>query len=87
MDPACRMRVHASEDVGEVVDGVDAVLLARGDERVEHGEVVTGVLVAEEKVVASAERYAAERSLSDIVVWWDGGEAQEATMLADVLVK
>ena len=55
-DAACGMRVHTGEDVGDVVDGVDAVLLAASDERVEDGEVVTGILVADEEKVLTPMR-------------------------------
>jgi hypothetical protein len=50
-DPGGGMRMHAGADVGDVVDGVGAVLLAAGYERVEDGELVSGVLVADEEDV------------------------------------
>ena len=36
------MVLHAGENVGEVVEGIDAARLARGDERVEPGRLCGG---------------------------------------------
>ncbi len=41
--------MDAREDIGDIVDGVDAVLLTTGHERVEGREIVTRVLVADEE--------------------------------------
>ena len=46
VDPAGRVRLHAHEHVGQVVDRVDAEFLARRNEGVEHREVVTSFFVA-----------------------------------------
>src|SRR6478609_1258261 len=51
VDLAGRVSLHAHEHVGQVVDRIDAVFLARRDERVEHSEVVTDFFVAEEQVI------------------------------------
>ena len=67
VDFAGRVSLHAHEHVGQVVDRVDAVLLARRDKRVEHGEVVPRFFVAEEQVIASPEGNTPERSLGNIV--------------------
>jgi hypothetical protein len=48
--------MHAREDVGDVVDGVDAVLLAAADESVEDREVMARVLVADKEEILSPER-------------------------------
>ena len=43
------MGLHTRNDVGQVRDGIDAVLFARRDERIAHGKVVIGILVADEE--------------------------------------
>jgi hypothetical protein len=43
--------LHADEHIGEVVDGVDAVGLAGGDERAEAGQVLARLVVADEQEV------------------------------------
>jgi hypothetical protein len=55
LDAMGRVLLHPGEHVGEVLDGVHAVLLARGDERIEHGEVLSHLLVPEKQVVRSSE--------------------------------
>ena len=47
--------MHARQHVGEVRERIDSVLLARRDQRVEHGEMVTG-RVSHEEEVRSSER-------------------------------
>lgn len=47
------MRLDAQENVGELVDRVDAVRLARGDERVEASQVLSCLVVADEEEVLS----------------------------------
>ena len=54
-DLAGRVRVHARKDVGDIVDGVDGVLFATGDERVEDGEIVAGVLIADKEEILPPE--------------------------------
>lgn len=76
--------VHAHEHVFEVVDRVDVVLLAAGDERVEDGEIVASVFVADEEEVLAAERDAAQAGLGDVVVGRDSRVTKEATELAPV---
>lgn len=83
-DLTCGMRVHAGEDVGHVVDRVDAVLLAASHERVEDGEVVARVLVAHKQEILTSESDAAKAGLGDVVVWRDRGESQESSELAKV---
>jgi len=68
VDPRGRVSLDAEENVGEVGDGVDAVYLAGGDERVEAGQVLAGVIRAHEEEVLAPERGDAERALGDIVV-------------------
>jgi hypothetical protein len=50
------MTMHARQHVGEVRERIDSVLLARRDQRVEHGEMVTGLRVSHEEEVRSSER-------------------------------
>lgn len=76
--------MHADEYVLEIVDGVDAVFLACGDERVEHGEIVPGVLAADDAEVLPSERHAPQAGLCDVVVGRDSGVAEEAAELAEV---
>ena len=83
-DVRCRMAMDADENVREVVDGVDVVLLAGGDERVENGEVVAGFLAGDEEVVLATEGDATKAGLGDVVVGRDGGVSKEAAELADV---
>jgi len=78
------MRVHAREDVGDVVDGIHAVLLATRDERVEDCEIVAGIFTPDEEKILSAECDATEAGFCDVVVWRDGGESKEAPELAKV---
>jgi hypothetical protein len=47
-DASCGMLLDACKDVGEVRDRVHVVLLTRCDKRVEDGEILTRVLVADE---------------------------------------
>jgi hypothetical protein len=49
------MALHAQQDVGEVVDRVHLVRLARRDERVESGQVLAGVVVPDEEEVLAPE--------------------------------
>jgi hypothetical protein len=51
--------LHADENVGEVVHRVHAVRLAGGDERVEPGQVLAGVVVPDEEEVLSVMRSSA----------------------------
>jgi hypothetical protein len=59
VDPRGRVRLHAQEDVGEVVDRVDAVRLAGGDERVETGQVLASFVVTDEEEVLPVMRSSA----------------------------
>src|SRR5262249_39992493 len=83
-DTAGRVLLHTGQDVSQVRDRVDAVFFAGSDERVVDGKVVSGVLVSEKEVVASAERNAAQRSFGDIVVGRDRRETQETSELAEI---
>jgi hypothetical protein len=60
--------LHASEDVGEILQGIDAARLARRDERVEAREALSALDIVDEEVVLSAKGDAAERALRAIVV-------------------
>src|ERR1700733_8817051 len=84
VDPAIRVGLDAGEHVRQVRDGVHAVFFARRDERVEHGVVVTRLLVSDKEVVRSAERDAAEPSLGWIIVRWDGRVSKEASERTEV---
>ena len=77
-DASGGMRVNAEEDVSEVVDGVDVVLFARGDECVEDGEVVAGVLVSDEEVILTTERDAGRllRCCCPGESWRSGGSSR-----------
>src|SRR5438067_243322 len=70
--------LHSNQHIAEVVDRIDAVLLAGGDERVEDGEVVPRARVTDKEEIGAAECDAAERGLRDIVVGRDRGVAEEA---------
>lgn len=59
VDIGCGVRGDAHQHVAEVRERVDAVRLARGDERVERSDVVSGVLVADEEKVLTAMRSSA----------------------------
>jgi hypothetical protein len=50
------MRLDAEQDVGEVRNRVDAVHLARRDQRVQAGQVLTGLVGADEEEVLAPER-------------------------------
>jgi hypothetical protein len=45
----------AGQDVGEVLEGIDAASLAGGDQRVEACDVASGIGVADEEVVLATE--------------------------------
>ena len=62
------MLLHAAEDVGQVVVGVDAPGLAGGHERVDAREALSGLDVADEGLVLAPERDATERTLRGVVV-------------------
>jgi len=59
--------LDAEQDVGEVLDGVDAVDLAGGYQRVEAGQVLTGLVVPNEEEVLSSEGGDAERPFRRIM--------------------
>jgi hypothetical protein len=77
--------VDAKKDVGEVVDRVDAIQLAGGDERVETGEALAALLVADEEEDLAPGRDATQRSLGAVVVWRDAWVSEEEAELAPVL--
>ena len=83
-DRAGWMRVHAREDVGDVIDGIHAVLLAARDECVEDGEIVASVFVSDKEKILSAECDATEPRFRDVVVRCDSGESEEASELTEV---
>jgi hypothetical protein len=60
--------LDAGEDVGEVLEGVDAASLACRDERVEALEARAALDVVDEEVVLAAERDATESALGAVVV-------------------
>src|SRR5579883_3069881 len=68
VDVSRGMILHASEDVGEILEGVDAARLAGRDERVETRDVRAALEVVDEEVVLAAEGHAAERALRAVVV-------------------
>jgi len=71
------MLLHAAEDVGQVVVGVDAPGLAGGHERVDAREALSGLDVADEEVVLAPERDATERTLRGVVVERHAGIIEE----------
>lgn len=73
LDAVGRVMLHACEHVGQVGHRVDAVLLARGDQRVEHREVVARLLAADEEKVGPSPSDTAQAGLRLVVVGWDGG--------------
>ena len=85
LDPPCGMGVDALEDVGEVLDGIDAALVARVDQCVEHGVVEAGGLVADEEEVGAPHRRAAEGALGAVVVGRQRDVAREERQRAAVL--
>jgi len=54
-----RVRVDAEQDVAQVLERIDAVEVARRDQRVQAGEVVAAVGVADEQEVLSIMRSSA----------------------------
>jgi hypothetical protein len=78
------MGVHAGEDVGDVVDRVDAVLFAASHERVEDREVVARILVAYEEKILTSESDTPKARLGDVVVGRDRGEPEESSELSEV---
>src|SRR5215471_12946057 len=58
-----RVILHAREDVGEVVEGIDRARLAGGNERVKPREACARVAVVNEEIVLPAERDASQRAL------------------------
>jgi hypothetical protein len=77
VDPRSRMGLHANEHVGEVLDRVDVVRIAGGDQRVEPGQVLAGGVIADEEEVLPAEGADPERPLGLIVVERQGGVGEE----------
>ena len=67
VDPRDRVAREPREDVGKVLEGVDAVHLAGGDDGVEAGDVLPGVIVSDEEVVLAPERRRPERSLGGVM--------------------
>jgi hypothetical protein len=67
VDSRGRVGLHADEHVGEVVDGVHAVRLARRDERVQAGQVLAGVIGPDEEDVLASQCADAQRALGGIV--------------------
>jgi hypothetical protein len=59
VDQRGRMGLDAEQDVGEVGDGVHAVRLAGGHERVQPGQVLAGRVVANEQEILSFMRSSA----------------------------
>jgi hypothetical protein len=59
--------LYAQEYVGEVVDGVHLVRLARRDERIQAGEVLSGFVRSYEKEVLPSEGGDAERALGGVM--------------------
>jgi hypothetical protein len=53
------MRLHAEQDVSEVVDGVHVVRLARRDQGVEAGQVLAGLVRPDEEEVLPVMRSSA----------------------------
>jgi hypothetical protein len=78
-DAARRVIVDAGEHVGEVVDGIMAVLLTGVDERVEHGVVVARSLVAEKEKIGAAHRAADVEPLGGAVVDRNHSIGEEST--------
>lgn len=68
VDARSRVRLHAHQHVREVVNWVDVVRLARGDEGVEPGQVIAGVIRPDEEEVLPSEGGDAERALGGVVV-------------------
>jgi hypothetical protein len=59
VDARGRVALHADEDVREVVDGVHAVRLAGGDERVEAGQVLARLVRPDKQEVLPVMRSSA----------------------------
>jgi hypothetical protein len=62
------VRLRAEQDIGEVVDRVHAVRLARRYERVEAGQVLAGLVRSDEEEVLPSEGAYAQRALGRVVV-------------------
>jgi hypothetical protein len=59
VDPRGRVRLHAKQHVGEVVDGVHVVRLAGRDERVQARQVLASLVVPNEEEVLPVMRSSA----------------------------
>ena len=58
LDVAGWVVLHSEQHISEICQGIDPMLFAGRDERVEHGEVVARILVAEEQIIHSTQRCA-----------------------------
>ena len=77
--------VEAHQDVGEVRQGLDAAGVAGGDHGVEGCEVLSGLLVANEKEVLSPESHDTQSRFAAIVVWGDPDITDKASQGLPVL--
>ena len=63
------VRADAEEHVAEVLERIHSVRLAGGDDRVEGGDVVTGVFVTDDEKILPAESRDAKRAFGAVVIW------------------
>src|SRR5512135_2832450 len=64
----CGMGREATEDVGEVGEGIDVVVLTRPGEGIQHGRRPSAAVTAEECPVAASESLSTEHPLGEVVV-------------------
>lgn len=83
-DLSRRVFVDAGENVGEIGDGLDVIFLARGDERVKNGEVVTGGFVSNKEEVRSSECDAAQSRFRAVVVGRYRRKSQKSAEFAEI---
>ena len=85
VDVRGRMRADSHEHVADVLERVHAVRLAGGDDGVQRGDVVAGILVTDKQEVLSAESGDAERACTAVVVRRHVDVVEEARELGPVV--
>src|SRR4051794_38897187 len=78
IDLAGGVPMNADQNIGEVAQGLDALLFARCDECVENREVVARPFVSDEEKVRTAKGHSAKGRLRTVVVGWDRRVAKKA---------
>ena len=60
--------MYPDEDIGEVLDRMDIVEFAAGDQRLQDGEVLIGPVMADKEEALAAESVDPEHPVGDVVV-------------------